>query len=230
MSHWTDETANLQKFWATVKRDGTDEDAVHEALGVGSVKDYKGTMEEALAEVRGWVRAAGGKHLFHHNAEAPASLNFRYDFSGYSFQITARAGDDWMPLMDMMSNMINRLGQLGGGKAPAQASPTPSPAPQAEEVEVGDRGPVMCFEHNATMIYHKEGKFGPYYSHEGPQGWCYGRKWCPAHNDWMKLKTDKKGSGEAWYSHKLSDGTYCNGGKPQDADAPNMGPLPDLEF
>ena len=59
--HWIDGvtekgTSIRSRFWAWAKNDlALTEAQVHEALGVDSVKDYKGTMEEAKAQIEAWI-------------------------------------------------------------------------------------------------------------------------------------------------------------------------------
>lgn len=48
-THWTDDKQQLAKFWATVgDRYGLDNNAVHDLLHVGSMKEFKGHMGDAL--------------------------------------------------------------------------------------------------------------------------------------------------------------------------------------
>ena len=53
--HWI-ESPNVRKaFWARMDSDGLSNDDVHAALGVDHVKDFDGTMDEALKRINHWV-------------------------------------------------------------------------------------------------------------------------------------------------------------------------------
>jgi len=59
--HWIDSVSERgtpirTRFWAWTKGDlALTEDQVHEALGVDHIRDYKGTMEKAKAQIEAWI-------------------------------------------------------------------------------------------------------------------------------------------------------------------------------
>lgn len=56
--HWVSDEATRKKFWAWAKGTMTlSEDQVHTALGVASVKEFKGTKGDAMTAINEWVAA-----------------------------------------------------------------------------------------------------------------------------------------------------------------------------
>ena len=58
--HWIEDRTVQKRFWAKWHAEGLSNDDVHNALQVGSVKDYVGTMDEALAEITAYIKANTG--------------------------------------------------------------------------------------------------------------------------------------------------------------------------
>jgi len=52
MAHWIEDEAARKRFWAWAKGLGLDEDAIHSALRVSSVKEFAGSKEEAKALIQ----------------------------------------------------------------------------------------------------------------------------------------------------------------------------------
>lgn len=56
--HWIERDEARKKFWVWAREDlSLTDEQVHEALGVESVKDYKGTMAEAKKQIEEWIEA-----------------------------------------------------------------------------------------------------------------------------------------------------------------------------
>ncbi len=56
--HWIEQDNVRKKFWAWARSDlSLNDDQVHEALDVKSVKDFAGTMDQAKAWIEAWVKA-----------------------------------------------------------------------------------------------------------------------------------------------------------------------------
>lgn len=104
MAHWIEENErDRKKFWATARDAGLDHAAVHELFDVESMKDYVGTLVEALATVkeekerlkkeeerqRSLAFAAECAHL----PESPAVVWTKFQSKlGFVWSLTFRAG------------------------------------------------------------------------------------------------------------------------------------------
>jgi hypothetical protein len=57
MEHWIKDDAQRERFWSTAKKDyDLNEGLVHYGLDVGSVGDFKGSIDDALMILRGFSR------------------------------------------------------------------------------------------------------------------------------------------------------------------------------
>jgi len=98
--HWTTKQAPRARFWATVKEYGYSPDLIHAIFGVESMKDYPGSLEDALA-----VLAQAQPERPPTHAEARASANTSLvDPSGARWQITIREGASGEMVLDLIKN------------------------------------------------------------------------------------------------------------------------------
>jgi hypothetical protein len=53
--HWIEDAKVRKRFWAKYHGEGLSNDEIHQALDVESVKDFTGTMNEAMAKIEHWI-------------------------------------------------------------------------------------------------------------------------------------------------------------------------------
>ena len=56
-AHWIDDPKVRARFWAWTGKLTLTKEQVHKALGVKSVHDYAGTMDDARAAIEKWIKA-----------------------------------------------------------------------------------------------------------------------------------------------------------------------------
>jgi hypothetical protein len=91
------------------------------------------------------------------HSEAPASCNTYVTIAGRKVQVTLRDSDE-QRLLTRLEVLLERF--------PVEEEPESAPTPPAED---------WCSLHHVQMKERK-GKYGPFYSHMPPNGWCNGKK------------------------------------------------------
>ena len=175
-------------FWAKANEFGFTKDDVHSAFGLATMKDFNGTLDEALAFLES---AAVGdvaddapdfppedetynpqppNNIAHAHArtwtEAPASVTIKaYAPSGFDVLLTIR-DDDTAALIERMMGALGWLASknfrpaYGNGKALAPKTTPPQNAPPAQETPPQAQGDAPVCEYHGPM---KPSQYGGFY-------------------------------------------------------------------
>lgn len=172
----------------------------------------------------------------HYHEEAQVVVFTTVSYSGFELNVTARQGATKDAILDTTREMVKALAALqeagavpvvkngnGNGHAKAAnaalASATPTPGPQASPddaawnaMQSATQDPAV----QAALAKAKANGYPPAFSQPQPQqpqaptlaGGVPDPAWCPIHA--VAMKRHEK-DGNAWYSHKAPDGTWCRG-------------------